>query len=147
MRSSRRAPSTTIAPCEESNRAVASPSPLLAPVMTTTLPAMLFPVLFIAHLLQPLHRLAVETLLNRDVRHRRGRRRAVPVLLSRREPDHVAGPDLLDRPAPALRAAAPRRHDQGLAQGVGVPRGPRAGLERDGGAGHARRVGRLEQGV
>src|SRR5512147_2563303 len=41
MRSWRRAPSTTFAPCAERCRAVASPSPLLAPVMTTTLPAML----------------------------------------------------------------------------------------------------------
>src|SRR5712692_4845447 len=41
MRSMRRAPSTTLAPCAESSRAVASPSPLLAPVMTTTFPSML----------------------------------------------------------------------------------------------------------
>src|SRR5215813_14466383 len=40
-RSSRRAPSTRLAPCAERNRAVASPSPLLAPVMTTTFPSML----------------------------------------------------------------------------------------------------------
>jgi hypothetical protein len=32
-----RAPSTTVAPCAESSRAVASPKPLLAPVTTTTL--------------------------------------------------------------------------------------------------------------
>ena len=37
-RSTRRAPSTTLAPSAESCRAVASPSPLLAPVMTTTFP-------------------------------------------------------------------------------------------------------------
>src|SRR4051794_3533309 len=40
-RSTRRAPSTTLAPCAERSRAVASPSPLLAPVMTTALPSML----------------------------------------------------------------------------------------------------------
>src|SRR6266567_4615873 len=33
-------PSTTLAPCAESSRAVALPSPLLAPVMTTTFPSM-----------------------------------------------------------------------------------------------------------
>ena len=33
---SRRAPSTTLVPCAERSRAVASPRPLLAPVMTTT---------------------------------------------------------------------------------------------------------------
>src|SRR6266581_2941864 len=41
MRSARRAPSTTLAPSAERNRAVASPSPLLAPVITTTFPSML----------------------------------------------------------------------------------------------------------
>src|SRR5438876_12156646 len=41
MRSTRRAPNTTVAPCAERKRAVASPSPLLAPVMTTTFPSML----------------------------------------------------------------------------------------------------------
>ncbi len=40
MRSERRAPSTTVAPCAERCRVVACPSPLLAPVMTTTFPAM-----------------------------------------------------------------------------------------------------------
>ena len=37
----RRAPNTTVARCAERNRAVASPNPLLASVMTTTLPSML----------------------------------------------------------------------------------------------------------
>src|SRR4030081_1950244 len=41
MRSTRRAPSTTVAPSDERCRAAASPRPLLAPVMTTTLPSML----------------------------------------------------------------------------------------------------------
>ena len=40
-RSCRRAPSTRIAPLVERSRAVASPSPLLAPVITTILPSML----------------------------------------------------------------------------------------------------------
>jgi hypothetical protein len=38
-RSVRRAPRTTLAPCSASSRAVASPMPLLAPVMRTTRPA------------------------------------------------------------------------------------------------------------
>src|SRR5436190_4056350 len=42
MRSTRRAPSTTVAPSAESSRADASPNPLLAPVMATTLPWMLW---------------------------------------------------------------------------------------------------------
>src|SRR5271170_4494666 len=41
MRSSRRAPNTTPAPSAERSRALASPRPLLAPVMTTTIPRML----------------------------------------------------------------------------------------------------------
>src|SRR5271170_6610038 len=41
MRSSRRAPNTTPAPSAERSRALASPRPLLAPVMTTTFPRML----------------------------------------------------------------------------------------------------------
>lgn len=40
MRSVRRAPSTTVAPAAARVRAVASPKPLLAPVMTTTFPLM-----------------------------------------------------------------------------------------------------------
>src|SRR5439155_17275091 len=40
-RSERRAPSATLAPCAERSRAAASPSPLLAPVMTTIFPSML----------------------------------------------------------------------------------------------------------
>src|SRR5438876_2688985 len=91
MRSTRRAPSTTLAPCAERCRAVASPSPLLAPVMTTTFPAMSLAILFVADFLQPVDRLAVEPFLNRDVRHGGGWRSAVPMLLARRDPDHIAG--------------------------------------------------------
>src|SRR5437667_1017789 len=118
-RSTRRAPSTTLARCADRYRAVASPSPLLAPVMTTTFPAMLLPILFVADSLHPVSGLAVEPFLDGDVRHGRRRRGAVPVFLARRERDHVAGSNLLDRAAPALRASAARRHDEGLTQGVG----------------------------
>jgi hypothetical protein len=69
------------------------------------------------------------------------------VLLARREPDHVARPDLLDRPAPALRQPAAGGHDERLAERVGVPRRPCAGLERNAGPDHARRIGRLEQWI
>ena len=58
----------------------------------------------------------------------------VPMLFARREPDHVAGPDFLDRPAPTLRPAAAGRHDQGLAERMRVPCGTGAGLEGDAGA-------------
>src|SRR5437764_15150816 len=107
-----------MASCAASRRAVASPSPLLAPVMTTTFPSMLvssLPVLFIADFLHPVDRLAVEAFLNGDMRHRRRLCRAVPVLFTRGKPDAVAGADLLDRTAPALRADDPRGRRQRLA--------------------------------
>src|SRR3954447_22447789 len=118
--------------------------------MVSLLPLLCFGlalILLVADLLQPIHGLAVKRFLNGDMSHGGGWRGAVPVLLPGREPDHVAGPDLLDRPAPALRAAAAGRHDQGLPQGVGVPCGPGPRLERDARAGHTRRIGRLEQRV
>ena len=74
-------------------------------------------------------------------RHRGRRRSAVPVLLAGREPDDVAGADLLDRPALALRPADTRGHDQRLAERMGVPRRARARLEGDLRALHAAGVG------
>ena len=43
---------------------------------------------------QPVHGLAIELLLNRDVGHRRRWRRPMPVLFAWREPDDVTGPNL-----------------------------------------------------
>src|SRR5207302_11474014 len=77
-------------------------------------------VLLVAALLHPVHALAVEVFLNGEVCHGGGCRGAVPMLLTRRNPDYVTGPNLLDRPAPPLREARAGRHDQGLAQWVGV---------------------------
>src|SRR5205085_7413117 len=101
----------------------------------------------VGDLLHPINRFAVELLLNGDVRHRRRCRRPVPVLFAGRKPDHVTGPDFLDRPAPALRPAAAGRHDQGLAERVRVPRGPGTRLESDAGPAHAARFGRVEERV
>src|SRR3954466_11326923 len=58
-------------------------------------------ILFVASLLQPIHVLAVNGLLDGDVGHGGGGRRAVPVLNARREPDHVAGPPASGRPIAA----------------------------------------------
>src|SRR5690349_24059306 len=91
----------------------------------------LLAVLLGGDLLHPLDHLAVERLLDRDVRHGGGRRGTVPVLLAGWEPDHVARPNLFDRPTPALRPTAAGRHDEHLAQRVGVPSGASAGLERN----------------
>ena len=81
------------------------------------------------------------------MRHRCGRRRAVPVFFAWREPDDITRSDLLDRPALALRKAAAGRHDQCLSEGMRVPGRARARLERDAGAADARRIWRFEQRV
>src|SRR5262245_22529067 len=108
---------------------------------------MLSPILVVADLLHPFHGLAVETFLHGDVRHGGRRRGAVPMFFARRDPDHVTRPNLLDRPAQPLRAAAAGQHDQRLAERMRVPRGPGAGLECDAGADHTRRVGCLVQRI
>jgi hypothetical protein len=72
------------------------------------------PVLLVTHLFQPLDGLPGELFMNGDVCHGRGRRCPMPMLLTRRKPDHVTRPDLLDRPAPTLCPAAAGRNKQGL---------------------------------
>ena len=104
-------------------------------------------VLLVADVLHPVHDLAIELLLSGDVRHGGGWRGAVPVFLTRLEPDHVAGPDFLDGPADTLDAAPARDDDQRLAQRMGMPCGAGAGLERDDRGSRASRVIRLEQGI
>src|SRR5438445_6024187 len=103
--------------------------------------------LFVADLFHPVGGLAVELLLNRDVRHGRGCRGAVPMFLTRGEPDHVTRPNFLDRATPALCQAAAGCHDESLAERVGVPCCPSAALEGDTGADGARRSVCLEQRV
>ncbi len=53
------------------------------------------------------------------------------MFFARRDPDHIAGPDLLDAGAFALNPAKSRGHDQRLAERVGVPCSAGAGFERD----------------
>src|SRR5207244_8836145 len=97
-------------------------------------------ILLVGDFLHPGHDLAVERLLDGDVGHRAGRRRAVPMLVLGRAPDDVAGADLDDRLAVALGPADARGDDQGLAERVAVPGGSRAGLEGDDRARYARRI-------
>src|ERR687898_611501 len=161
-RSTRRAPSKTLAPCAERSLAVASTSPLLAAVMmmVTTFPSMLLfmiiltsacrhggTVLFVADLFHPVYGLSVELFLNSDVRHGRRFRGTMPMLLTRREPDHVARQNFLGRASPVLYQAATSCHNQGLAQRMGVPCGTGAGLKRDTRADRPRWVVCLKQGV
>src|SRR2546429_7393065 len=88
-------------------------------------------ILFIGGVLHPLDRLAVESFLNGNVGHGCRGRRAVPVLFSGREPDHVAWADFLDATALSLHPADPRRDDQGLTKRMRVPGSPSAGFESD----------------
>src|SRR5437016_12427312 len=78
------------------------------------------------------------------MRHRRGRRSAMPMLFARRAPDHIAGPDDLDRAAPALHEAAAGRDDERLTERMRVPITARAWLARYVGAARPSRSGCLE---
>src|SRR3954447_19198505 len=100
---------------------------------------LLLAVLLVAHVLQPIDHLPVEPLLDGDVRHRRRGRRPVPMLLARREPDHVTRSYFLDRASLPLDPAAAGRDDERLTQGVGMPGRPAPGLEGDGVAGRTGR--------
>src|SRR5688572_5875238 len=93
-------------------------------------------VLVVADLFQPVGGLAVELFHNGNVRHGRGGRSAVPMLLTRREPDHIAGMDLLNWTALTLDPTATGCDNQGLTQRVGVPCSTGAGFECDTGAAH-----------
>src|SRR5205807_10662063 len=87
-------------------------------------------VLLITHSLQPVDDLPVELFLNRDMRHRRARGGAVPMLLAWGAPDDITGANDADRAAPALHETAASGDDQRLTQWVCVPVAARAGLER-----------------
>src|SRR5271165_7632044 len=93
-------------------------------------------VLLVRHLLQPGHCGAVLHLSDGDMRHGAVRRRAVPVLLARLEPDDVAGSGLLDRGAFPPHAAETGDDHQRLAERVRMPRGTRARLKGDSGRAH-----------
>jgi len=69
-------------------------------------------------MLHPVYDLAVQRLLNGDVRHCGRGSSPMPMLLTRREPDHVARPDLVDGAAPNLGPSEPRRDDQRLTMDV-----------------------------
>src|SRR5262245_33096774 len=84
---------------------------------------------------------------NGNVRHSRSARRAVPMLLIRWAANHVTWSNFHDRTSPTLHQTAASRDDQGLAQRMGVPIGPCAGLERHTGREHAGRIGSLVQWV
>src|SRR3569623_838518 len=104
-------------------------------------------VLFVADSFLPIDGFAVELFLYGDVGHGRVGCGAMPMLLTRRTPDHVAWPNFLFRAALALYPPAPDGDNQGLPERMGMPGRPGAGLERDARAHRARRVGGLNQRV
>jgi hypothetical protein len=57
-------------------------------------------------MLHPIDGLAVEAFLNGEMRYGHCRRCAMPMFFAGRNPDDVAGPDVLDRAALALNPAA-----------------------------------------
>jgi hypothetical protein len=89
------------------------------------------PVLLVAHMLEPVHDLPIQAFVNGNVGHCSGRAGPMPVLLAGRKPDHITGPNLLERPTPTLCEAATRRDDQRLAQWVRVPGCASSRLEGD----------------
>src|ERR1700712_4386802 len=104
-------------------------------------------VLRVRYFFHPIDRRSVERFLNCDMRHRRLRRRAVPVLFAGFKPHNVARADFLDRPAFTLNASEPRRYNQRLAERVRMPSRARARLEGDVRAAHAGGLRRFEQRI
>src|SRR6266571_7804689 len=104
-------------------------------------------VLFIADFFHPINDIAVEIFLNGNVRHGRGRRRAVPMLLARRKPNHVARTNFFNRAAFALNASTAGSNNQSLAERMRVPSRACARLEGETCAGYACRSGSAEQWI
>src|SRR6266436_3943480 len=110
---------------------MAGTSPAMTPVASSRLRTHRRPILFVADVLHPRDVSAVERLLHGNMRHGAGRAGAMPVLLARRNPHRVAGPDFADRTAPGLHAAESRHDMEGLAERMGMPRGAGARLKAD----------------
>src|SRR6266700_2814070 len=104
-------------------------------------------IFFVGHLLHPGNIRSVHRFLDRDMRHGGGGRRAVPVLVAGRAPDHVAGADFDARLLLALRPAGARSDDEGLAKRMAVPCGPGAGLKGHDRSSDARWIRPLEHGI
>jgi hypothetical protein len=84
--------------------------------------------LLVADLFHPIDTFAVELFHDCDVRHCNGRCATVPMLLARRTPDSIAGPDFLFGLAPTLRPAASGGDYQRLAERMGMPCSPGSGF-------------------
>src|SRR5260370_23331086 len=97
------------------------------------LQVLVFPVelvLLVRDLFEPVHRDTVEALLHRDMSHRGCRRRSMPVLDSGWNPNDIPLMNDLNRTTPLLYPTNTVRHDQDLAERIGVPCGARPRLKR-----------------
>src|ERR1035437_1488603 len=103
-----------------------------------------FAVLFVADLFHPVHGLAFELFLARDVGHSCGWCSAMPVFFADREPHDIPRPDFFDGTSPALNPTEPGGDDERLAERVGVPGCSSTGFERNDCARDPRRLGSLE---
>ena len=72
-------------------------------------------ILFIADAFHPIGRFAIHLFLNSNMCQGRSWLGAMPVLLTRLDPNHVARPNLLDGATPALYQTGTGYHDQSLA--------------------------------
>ena len=104
-------------------------------------------ILFVADPFHPIGRFAIHLFLNSNMCQSRGRGGAMPMLLTRLNPNYVTWPNLLDGATPALYQTGTGYHDQSLAQRMSVPRGTRAGLERHTGTYCTGRSVPLKQGI
>lgn len=104
-------------------------------------------ILFVADVFHPIHHLAVQSFLNGNVSHGHSRGGPVPVLFSRREPNHVSGVDFFCRAAFPLDPSTTCRDNQRLSERMCMPGGARSRLKCDAGASNKAGVGCLKKRV
>src|SRR5882757_4455030 len=90
-----------------------------------------FAILFIADIFHPVHIPAVNEFLNGDMAHSVGRGGAVPMLHTRRRPDHITRPYLPLVAIPFLHPTYARHDDQNLPDGMSMPGGACARFKGD----------------
>ena len=88
-------------------------------------------VLFFRYFFQPLNVVPILFFCHENMSHANAGRGSVPVFDVWREPDRIAGKDLLNRPTLHLNSADPSRNDQSLPQRMGMPCRTGSRLESD----------------
>jgi hypothetical protein len=81
------------------------------------------------------------------MRQSRSRCSPMPMLLSRRKPNHISGMNLINRAALSLNPATSGSHNQSLPQRMRMPRSTRSRFERHAGATNKRRIGSLKERI